>query len=382
MVCAFVPCISWADNFPATGVVPFPSIPVKPSVSFISIPTGSGLVAPVAFPKSVADLSMDDKVALRAAGYEPYKDAESYPEFILEEEQNFMDRQYALLEQEREENLETMPHEEYCQEYPFDEENCTQIPGAWDEFVNEIYNEPVDDPSVTEQPGNIPICKEKTIGGAPVFANNQVVLGSCCAAAKSDYFVNKYYISTKYERIAPAFAKAMLTLFRKEGGCGTVTNDKCGFTCFGIGINCLGRTAGLTRDQLAKLTRPQAEDIYYKYMWSKYKIGDLPDVISPDIFLAMVGSGHAALGHFREFMGLRKEYTAVDEPLVTAVKNYQGDIHNRWMNARKRKLKEIFDRNQRSEHPYSRDVLTAWMRGIDLKRENGCHVVPKVPLQR
>ena len=75
LVCAFTPCVSWADNFPVAGVAPFPNVPIKASTSsFVLTPGGSGLVAPAVFPGTVADLNMNDKVALRAAGYEPYKE--------------------------------------------------------------------------------------------------------------------------------------------------------------------------------------------------------------------------------------------------------------------------------------------------------------------
>ena len=381
IVCAFAPCVSWADLL-SNGPVAFPPAPVAPVAPVVAFPSSPGnLAAPTSFPKTAADLNNEDRIALLTAGYEPYKDLESYPELILESEQEFLDREYALLEHEREEDLETMDQDEYCELYPFDEENCPQIPGLWDEIIAEMQEETVNDntPALTGA-----ICTEKTIGGNPVIANNHVVCGSCCAAAKSNHYKNIIYTTTRYDKTSPAFAKAMITLFRKEGRCGEIKNDPCGFTCYGIGEKCLGKTAGLNRARLSRLSRAEAEDIYYKYIWEKYKIGSLPDVISPDIFLAVVGSGQSALGNFRTFLGLPASYGAIDSTVVDAVKNYRGDIHNRWINARKQRLIAIFNKNQQKPEGqrYNRSVLTSWLHGIDLKRENGCHVVPREPLYR
>ncbi|MBO7656139.1 MAG: hypothetical protein J6S80_00200 [Alphaproteobacteria bacterium] len=376
LVCAFAPCVSWADNFPVAGVAPFPNVPTKASTSsFVLTPGGSGLVAPAVFPGTVADLNMNDKVALRAAGYEPYKDAKSYVDLIVEGEEHYIERQLALLEDEREEDLETMPHEEYCQEYPLDEENCPQIPGLWEEIVsageyhpNGSYEQDLDNHAA--------ICTVKTIGGGPVYANHQVISGPCCAPSKTEGLINEVWATKRYVSESPAFVKAMITLFRKEGKCGTPhKDDPCGYTCYGIGQSkkCLGGQLGI---DVSKLTPAKAEEIYHDHVWRKYKAYMLPDVISGDVFLAMIGTGPVTvIWQLRDFLKLPRS-NVIDETVVNAVKNYQGDIHNMWLNYRWNFLQKVVADRYHGD----RRILSAYMKSIRIKRQNGCHVAPHDPL--
>ena len=167
LVCVFAPCVLWAD-FLSDGPVAFPPVPVAPIVAFPSSPSGSELITSTAFPTSVADLSREDKRALLTAGYEPYRDMKPYTEFIVEGEEQFLERQMALAEHEREEDLETMSPEEYCENNPWDEEVCPQIPGMVEELVA-IGDAPLDyAPDQTSYTG-------PTIGGGVVVENNQVI---------------------------------------------------------------------------------------------------------------------------------------------------------------------------------------------------------------
>ena len=160
-------------------------------------------------------------------------------------------------------------------------------------------------------------------------------------------------------------------MFRKEGGCGTIKNDPCGYTCYGLGSGpkCMNM-------DVSKLTRKDAETVYYDRFWNKYNFGKLPDVIAGDVFLASMGSGACtAIQQFRQFLGLSKN-CKIDDDVVAAAKNYQGDIHNKWLDVRKAFLTEVAARR------YANTVLKGWMNSIQLKRENGCHVVPSDPLYR
>ena len=317
---------------------------------------------PVDFPATVADLSFTDRMALKSKSYEPFRDMRAYHDLVVEGEEHFIERQMALMEMEREYDYEMMDNAEFCNNYSLDEEHCAQAPDAWQEVIDVA-----DDVSYgTEYYGT-------TIGGGAVIANNKVRGGSCYPAAKSNDFKNQILTSGTYERISPAFEKAMITVFRKEGTCGIIEGDPCGYTCYGIGQNCLGKDLGIN---VRNLTRLQAEKIYYDNFWQKYNVGMLPDVISGDLFLAMMASGpKTGISQFRKFLGLTNGYQ-LDENVVAAVQNYNGDIHQSWLDVRKQFLVQVAARK------YNNRVLNGWMRAIRLKRENGCHVIPVTPLYR
>ena len=173
----------------------------------------------------------------------------------------------------------------------------------------------------------------------------------------------------QYDKSLPPFEKAMITVFRKEGKCGTIKGDPCGYTCYGIGSKCMNI-------DVSKLTRADAEKIYHDRFWAKYNINKLPDVIAGDVFLAGMGSGPCtAIQQFRKFLGFSKS-CKIDDAVVRAAENYPGDIHNDWLDVRQKFLIEV------AERKYQNRVLKGWMNGIQLKRENGCHVIPADPLYR
>lgn len=343
LIGAFAPSVLWADLLPGV-VVSFPDASVAPTV-YQSNGFGGRLI-PTSFPKTVDDLNFSDRTALKSKGYEPFKDLSAYHDLIVEGEEQFIERQAALAKQEIE-----------------SDNNAT-----YDEIVS-IGDE--EDSFVGEYSGT-------TIGGGKVIVNNRVRGGSCYPAAKSINYKNQILTTGKYERISPAFEKAMITLFRKEGKCGIIKGDPCGYTCYGIGENCLGKAIGLNRAALGRLTRGEVEDIYYKNYWEKYNIGILPDVIAGDVFLAMMASGSiTGIRQFRKFLGVNTSpKDKLDENVVNAVVNYNGDIHNRWLDFRRDFLKRISSKYD------DKRVLTSWMRAIKIKRENGCHVIPIEPLLR
>lgn len=356
---AFAPSVLWADLLPG-GVVPFPDVPIMP-VEHISKYSG-GWLTPTAFPKTADDLSFTDRMVLKSKAYEPFRDLSAYHDLVVEGEEHFIERQMALAEIERVADYEDMPLDEYCDNYPLDDENCIQNPGAW----NDVIDVADEYEYGTEYAG-------VTIGGGAVIANNKTRGGSCYPAAKNKYFKNQILTTGQYAGVSPAFEKALITVFRKEGKCGIIEGDPCGYTCFGIGQNCMGRQLGIN---VRNLTRADAENIYYEHFWKKYNIGILPDVISGDLFLAMMASGpQTGIAQFRKFLGLPYGYQ-LDESVANAVANYNGDIHNRWLDMRKQFLIQV------AAKKYNNRVLNGWMRGIKLKRENGCHVIPKDPLFR
>ena len=72
----------------------------------------------------------------------------------------------------------------------------------------------------------------------------------------NDFFKNQILTSGQYETVSPAFEKALITVFRKEGGCGTIKNDPCGYTCYGIGSS--SKCSGVVVHSAS-----EAEDFYY-----------------------------------------------------------------------------------------------------------------------
>ena len=317
-------------------------------------------LAPTEFAKTVADISLADRIAVQTEGYEPFKDLSAYRGLVVEGEEEFMERMVAMGYIEQQQDKEKLSDTEYCKKYPLDSAKCKQNTNTLQDVIN-IGSASV---SPTSFSG-------KTIGGGAVVVANNTHGGSCFPAAKNATFKNQIMTTGQFESISPEFEKAMITVFRKEGECGTIPNDPCGYTCYGLGSGpkCMNM-------DVSKLTRADAEKIYYERWWKKYNIGILPDVISGDVFLACMASGPCtAINQFRKFLGLSQN-CKIDNEVVAAVEKYQGDIHNDWLNVRQKFLVEV------AERKYQNSVLKGWMNAIKLKRENGCHVIPSDPLYR
>ncbi len=316
------------------------------------------------FPQVFGDLSFSEQVSIKSKGYEPFKDMEVYADLVVAGEEHYIERELAQLEIERQSDEQSMSPQEYCDKYPLDSEKCKTDTAAIQTIVN-IGS------SQQAQPYSTPAFSGRTIGGTPVVPRNDIHGGSCYPAAKNNVFKNAVLTTGQYEKDLPPFEKALITVFRKEGKCGTIKNDPCGYTCYGIGSGpkCMNI-------DVRNITRADAEKIYYDKFWKKYNIGKLPDVISGDVFLASMGSGPCtAIGQFRQFLGLGKG-CKIDDDVVRAAENYNGDIHNDWLDVRQEFLVRVAERR------YKNSVLKGWMNSIRLKRENGCHVIPAEPLYR
>ena len=309
------------------------------------------------FPKTYADTTFVERVENATEGYKPFMNKSAYTELnIVPGEEIFTDRLIAEQEAMTEQQIldaQTLSTVEYCAKYPDDTIRCPQTtPTATVGSSHGIFS-------------------GKTIGGGVVAENNYVIHGSCYPAAKDRNFKNQILTTGKYESISPAFEKALITIFRKEGGCGTIKNDPCGYTCYGIGSS--PKCAGVIVN-----SRAEAEDWYYQNYWLKYNIGQLPDVISPDYFIASMASGPGtAYNQFRSFLGLpAKSQKTIDSDMIGAINNYNGDIHNNWMNKRDDFLQQV------AQKRYNGSVSRGYKNAIELKRKNGCHVRPDEPLYR
>lgn len=303
----------------------------------------------VSFPKTIDDFSFSERVKNTLDGYKPFMDKSVYRELkIIPGEEVYTDSFLAQLPYQQENVIEPEPEQDVNQDKPADVNIASQS-----QNVNFISG----------------TCKYDgpTIGGGVVVENNSVIGGACYPPAMDKNFDNHVLTTGRYQRY-PAFEKALITIFRKEGRCGTIENDPCGYTCYGIGSSpyCAG---------IVVKNRAQAEDYYYNNHWIKYKFYLLPDVISGDVFLAGMASGPVtAIKQFKEFLGLTSGKNVIDDNLVNAVKNYNGDIHNRWLDNRDVFLQKV------AEKKYHGSVARGYKNAITIKRNNGCHTCPKQTL--
>jgi hypothetical protein len=312
------------------------------------------------FPTTAADKTFTERLESKRTGYEPFKDMNAYHGIVVAGEEYYTERELAKLEMERLSDAQNMSESEYCAKYPLDDTRCKTYATTDTDIIG------IGNASVAHSDSTF---TGRTIGGRTVIARNDVHGGSCYPAAKNTVFKNQILTTGQYEKQYPAFEKALITIFRKEGGCGTIKNDPCGYTCYGIGSKCMNV-------DVKNMTRADAERLYHDRFWKKYNIYLLPDVIATDVFLATMASGPCtAIQQFRKFLGLSKN-CKIDDAVVSAVENYSGDIHNDWLDVRQKFLVDVAERR------YNNSVLKGWMNAIKLKRENGCHTVPAEPLYR
>ena len=129
--------------------------------------------------------------------------------------------------------------------------------------------------------------------------------------------------------------------------------------------------------------RAEAEEVYYTKYYKNYKLDKLPDVIGTDVFVSGIGFGTGTtMGHFREFLGLPRKVTAVDDQMIDAVKNYKGDIHNRWIDLCDTLLQKAAKNTYGSDPKTYKAVAQSYKQVIELKRKNGCHTRPAEPQMR
>lgn len=323
----------------------------------------------VKFPGTIDDLSFKSRMEIASDGYKPFLDKKAYQELeIVPGEEIFIDHMILEAEAEakqQEQDAKNMNIDEYCKKYPYDETRCPQQSDAPQTQNNQLNTTPVANTNNTQPYSGY------TIGGGQVIENNIVTGGSCYPADHDRIFKNEILTTGKYEKQYPAFEKALITIFRKEGRCGTIPGDPCGYTCYGIGSSpkCMG---------IVVHSRAEAEEIYYSRFWKKYDIYKLPDVIATDIMIGSMGSYiGTTMNQFRKMLGIpTKKSPKVDNEMINAVKNYRGDIHNDWLNVRDEFLQRV------ARERYNGSVSRGYKNGIELKRKNGCHVRPAKPLYR
>ena len=321
------------------------------------------------FPGTIDDMSFKSRMEIAYDGYKPLLDKKAYQELeIVPGEEIFIDHMILEAEAEakqQEQDAKSMNIGEYCEKYPYDEQQCPQ-----NSTTNAQYSYTNTGHCITDW----------TIGRKPVIPGPTVTGGACYPpnhAGKGRE--NRILTSGRYETISPAFEKAMITILRKEGGCGTIKADSGGYTCLGIAWN-YNKDKFPTKEALSKITYAQAEDYYYNYFWLKYKIYKLPDTISGYYLLAAMGSGPSiAYNQFRKFLNVKNYNRAyqIDDEMVGAARNYNGNIAKDWID----KVREPF--LHKIEQAYAEQGSKInYAYSIKLQRENGCHICPTYPLHR
>ncbi|MDE5615545.1 MAG: hypothetical protein K2I81_01790 [Alphaproteobacteria bacterium] len=362
---------------------------------------GAEHIAKADFPTTINDVSFTDRMENLAAGYAPYKDAKAYNGITVEKPEDALQRQVAILQQQRAIDEITMSRIAYCDKYPLDDKICPQAPGLEEqviaignapsqspqsnpanntpdshtpEIVNEIniHIAPVTNSNNTQnaQPPSVPTVNGPTVNIAK--NDNTTRGGPCTPSAKSKWFPNKILTSGKYETIDPAFEKAMVQFFRMEGECGNHTADKGGYTCYGFAQR-------YNPDiDVSKLTRPAAEDRTYDKIYQANGIDRLPDSVRGDVLRGWFGSGYYGVQQMQKVLGLPLTKTGrVDDAMVSAAMNYTGDLHQAYWDQMQQYYVNITKRN-----PSQKVFLKGWMNSVKLMRENGCHVEPDQPLTR
>jgi len=345
---------------------------------------GAGKIAAASFPATINDVSFSDRMENLAAGYAPYKDAKAYLGMDVETEEEALARQLRTLEARRQLDEIQLSHEEYCKKY-FDEEKCPQDRGRLNEIIA-IGNSPAHPNANTpQQPAAVPGTQQNPPAAQPtqntpsthptahggVIASNRIHDGPCTPSTRSNNFRNEILTTGRYEQIDPAFEKMMVQIFRVEGDCGSHPNDPGGYTCYGYAQN-------YNRDiDVRKLTRGGAEDRTYERFYKAKGIDKLPDAIRGDVLRGDFGSGPGAgVKKLQRTLGL-KETGNVDNTLIQAAENFNGDLHDAYWDTMQQFYINITERK-----PERKVFLKGWMNGVKLMRENGCHVEPLQPLTR
>ena len=73
------------------------------------------------FPKTTADLTIQERTANKAAGYEPFKDLKAYQEIKIENQETYLERMKERAEQQRELDRLKLDDKEFCKKYPNDQ---------------------------------------------------------------------------------------------------------------------------------------------------------------------------------------------------------------------------------------------------------------------
>ena len=326
------------------------------------------------FPKTISDVRFVDRIKNKQAGYRPYFNRSAFTDLSIKEQDELENMAYRA-EMARLDFYNTHSLPVYCENYPEDA-TCsgpTTVPTPTSTITNNSPNSiyPVDSRPQIPFASNLYMRAALTpenIAKYGLKTHN----GGCTPPERSNHWRNQILTSGRYQSIAPAFEKFMITSFRKEGSCGNHPNDRGGYTCYGCASN--GLCKGI---DMSKVTRPLVEDLYYEKVYTKYGVSKLPDAFRGYLLWGMSGSG--SVTGIKQFQGvLGVPLTGkIDDATIRAAENYTGDFADAYTKNREQFLRNIVARDSSQQV-----FLKGWLNGLALLRPSGCHVVPTNPIYR
>lgn len=304
---------------------------------------------PQVFPTTMADTSFTVHTENAAQGYQPFANRSAYQTIQIESEEAYLNRMIQREELQSQRDAQTMSREQYCDKYPLDEELCPQTLNLTQEVIAIGNRKP------PQQTTN----QSQTLSANT--QNNNSFNGPCTPPQRSDHFPNKILTTGQYAKSDPAFEKAMITVFRTEGECSNDPDDAGGYTCYGISQNANPEI------NVRNITRADAERIAHNKYYTQFNINQLPDNSRGNVFMMGWGAGQTtAIRHFCKFLKI-PERDKIDSSVVNAATNYQGDIHNDFLDQQQQFYIDISKRGN------NKKFLKGWMNRVKLMRENGCH---------
>lgn len=318
------------------------------------------------FQQTASDATFKERTENASQGYTPYANKSAFTQITVESEEAYINRMIDLAEHQRQTDLTTMSLDEYCKKYS-DSERC---PHETIEELTAIDKRPQQQTRTPTTHTSIQNFVGYSEFDTPVTLDLRIHGAHCTMPQHSDIFTNKILTTGNYRISDPAFEKAMITTFRAEGGCVNDPNDSGGYTCYGISQN------NNPDIDVKNITRADAENIAYNKYYKQYGIHLLPDHIRGDVFMMSWGAGPiTAIRRFCKFLGIAERNT-IDAEVVAAAENYNGDLHNDFLDNQKEFYVDISKIN--NNHIY----LKGWMNRLRLKRENGCHSETTNPIRR
>lgn len=323
---------------------------------------------PASFNKTIRDISFKKRTQIYADGYKPYNDVHAYDQLDIDDKESAI----AILtraEADRQNDLNNLSPEEYCNKYPLDTNICPQ---------NNISDTPAVTTTQTQTPA--PTQKQTPAPTQTVLSNK-----TCTPPQRSQFFSNEIKTTGRYAQSDPAFEKAMITLFRVEGGYNPDDNGSPS----NMGI----RQKDNPDVDIKNLTHADVENIAHKKYYSNYNINNLPTTTRGNVFLQTYNSGPSALKRFRRFLGLKESVAKLTDDDIAAAKNYSGDIHNDFLDKELefyQKLSEKAIKDKKGNYQYDKNgniitykiYLNSWIKRIKILRENGCHTPTTDPIYR
>ena len=301
----------------------------------------------------------------------PYFNRSAFAGMSLEEVNELESMAYRA-ELNRLRMLHTMPLNQYCIDNPYDSENCQgddeSVTTAGGDTSGSIY--PTSIPTISVSNG-LYMTASLTPENIAKY-NLKKYDGGCTPPERSDKWKNEILTSYKYQFSAPSFYKFMITAFRKEGGCVNDPNDRGGYTCYGCASNGLCRGV-----DMKNISREKVEDLAYENIFRKYHLDRLPDAFRGYALWGMWGSGAVTgIKQFQATLGV-PQTGQIDDATVYAAEHYNGDFAAAYTQNREQFLRNIVARDSSQ-----RKFLDGWLRGLELLRPSGCHVVPTNPITR